>query len=226
MVSRFDHQFGMLCDKLKEHNFYDNTNIFVWSDHGDYTTDYGIAEKVQNCFEDPISNVPLLIKPSIDIEVKKGISTELVELVDLPSTFADIAGFDLSYVQFGKSLLGALAAHAHKGYACCEGGRIHGEVQAMEKGHGPSSPYWPRLSTQESEGPQHTKACMIRMGDYKYTMRLYEKDEFYDLKKDPMELHNMIDEKCYQDQIQKMKLQLLTWYMQTTDYVPNRKDKR
>ena len=96
----------------------------------------------------------------------------------------------------------------------------------MEKGHGPSSPYWPRLSTQESEGPQHTKACMIRMGDYKYTMRLYEKDEFYDLKKDPMELHNMIDEKCYQDQIQKMKLQLLTWYMQTTDYVPNRKDKR
>ena len=64
------------------------------------------------------------------------------------------------------------------------------------------------------------------MGDYKYTMRLYEKDEFYDLKKDPMELHNMIDEKCYQDQIQKMKLQLLTWYMQTTDYVPNRKDKR
>lgn len=64
------------------------------SDHGDYTTAYSIAEKVQNCFEDPISNVPLLIKPSKDLEMKKGISTELVELVDLPSTFADIAGFD------------------------------------------------------------------------------------------------------------------------------------
>lgn len=226
MVSRFDHQFGLLCDKLKEHDFYDDTNIFVWSDHGDYTTDYGIAEKVQNCFEDPISNVPLLIKPSKDREVQTGISKEIVELVDLPSTFADIAGFKLPYVQFGKSLTGALAGKAHKGYACCEGGRIHGEVQAMERGHGPESPYWPRLSTQSSEGPEHTKACMMRMGNYKYTMRLYEKDEFYDLDQDPMELHNAIEDPQYEAQIKDMKLRLLTWYMETTDYVPNRRDKR
>lgn len=226
MVSRFDSQFGMLCDTLKEHQFYDDTSIFVWSDHGDYTTDYGIAEKVQNCFEDPISKVPLLIKPSCDIETQIGVSKELVELVDLPMTFADFAGFDLSYVQFGKSLRGALAGKPHKGFACCEGGRVHKEVQAMEKGHGPESAYWPRLSTQSSEGPQHTKACMIRMGDYKYTMRLYEKDEFYDLKNDPMELNNCIDDEVYKDQIMKMKLRLLTWYMETGDYVPNRKDKR
>ena len=70
MVSRFDHQFGMIVDKLKETDQYDNSNIFVFSDHGDYTGDYTITEKVQNCFEDPISNVPLLIKPSKNIEVK------------------------------------------------------------------------------------------------------------------------------------------------------------
>lgn len=226
MVSRFDHQFGMLSDKLKELDFYDDTNIFVWSDHGDYTTDYGIAEKVQNCFEDPISNVPLLVKPAKGVEVQTGISKELVELVDLPATFADIAGFPLSYVQFGKSLKRALAGKAHKGYACCEGGRVHGEVQAMEKGHGPQSPYWPRLSTQESEGPEHTKACMIRMGNLKYTMRLYEKDELYDLDKDPMELHNIIEDSCYQDQLQEMRLRLLKWYMETGDFVPNKRDKR
>lgn len=96
----------------------------------------------------------------------------------------------------------------------------------MERGHGPQSAYWPRLSTQESEGPEHTKACMIRMGNYKYTMRLYEKDEFYDLEKDPMELHNAIEEPHYQEQIAKMKNRLLQWYMETGDYVPNRKDKR
>lgn len=226
MVARFDYQFGLLCDKLKQHHFYDNTNIFVWSDHGDYTTDYGIAEKVQNCFDDCISNVPLLVKPAKETLYNAGVSQELVELVDLPATFADIAGFDLSYVQFGKSLLPTLQGDAHKGYACCEGGRVHGEIQAMERGHGPESPYWPRLSTQSSEGPEHTKACMIRMGKYKYTMRLYEKDEFYDLEKDPMELYNAIDDPAYQDTIQNMKQQLLTWYMETGDYVPNRKDKR
>lgn len=226
MVSRFDHQFGMLCDKLKEHEFYEDTNIFVWSDHGDYTTDYGIAEKVQNCFEDPISNVPLLVKPSKEMDCVHGVVKELVELVDLPSTFADIARFPLGYIQFGKSLRAVIAGKAHKGFACCEGGRIHGEIQAMEQGHGPESPYWPRLSTQSSEGPEHTKACMIRMGNDKYTMRLYEKDEFYDLDQDPMELHNAIDDPRYQSRIMEMKQRLLQWYMETGDFVPNRRDKR
>ena len=50
MVSRFDHQLGMIVDKLKETGFYDDTSIFVYSDHIDYTRDYSIAEKVQNCF--------------------------------------------------------------------------------------------------------------------------------------------------------------------------------
>ena len=84
MTSRFDYQFGLLKSKLKEKNLYDETSIFIFSDHGDYTGDYGIAEKCQNSFEDPLSNVPLLIKPAKQYAVKPGISDALVELVDLP----------------------------------------------------------------------------------------------------------------------------------------------
>lgn len=227
MVSRFDHQFGLLCKTLKETKLYDDSNIFVWSDHGDYTTDYGIAEKVQNCFENPIANVPLIIKPANTMLLQPRISKALVELVDLPATFADIAGFQLSYVQFGKSLRKSIAGEeVHKDAVFCEGGRIHGEIQAMERGHTPESPYWPRLDTQSSEGPEHTKACMIRMDNFKYTMRLYEQDEFYDLDTDPYELHNAINEPNYQEQIMKMKLRLLRYYMETGDFVPNRRDKR
>ena len=47
MVHRFDAQFGILTSKLKELDLYDNSSLFVFSDHGDYTGDYGIAEKVQ-----------------------------------------------------------------------------------------------------------------------------------------------------------------------------------
>lgn len=43
MVARFDYQFGLVADKLREIGEYDNTGIFVFSDHGDYTGDYGIA---------------------------------------------------------------------------------------------------------------------------------------------------------------------------------------
>ena len=69
MENRYDEQYGILKNKLKELDFYDNSSIFVFSDHGDYTGDYGIAEKVQNCFENPISNIPLLVKPAAQFKV-------------------------------------------------------------------------------------------------------------------------------------------------------------
>ena len=39
--------------------------------------------------------------------------------------------------------------------------------------------YEPRLSLQAMEGPEHTKATMIRSADYKYVKRLYERDELF-----------------------------------------------
>lgn len=227
MVERFDHQFGLIKNRLKELDMYDDTSIFVFSDHGDYTGDYGITEKVQNCFEDPISNVPLLIKPAAGIPVKPGKSSVLAELLDMPATVADMTGINLGYVQFGKSLLDAIAGNpVHKDVVFCEGGRIHGETQAMEKGHGPESPYWPRLSSQGSEGPEHTKALMIRDDRYKYIMRLYEQDEFYDLEKDPMELSNQIDNETYRGEIERLRMRMLRFYMETTDTVPMVRDPR
>lgn len=227
MVSRLDHQFGMVLDALKENDYYDNTSIFMFSDHGDYTGDYDIAEKVQNCFDDCVVNVPLLVKPAKQFKVKPRISKALVELTDLTATVEEMTGVKTEYVNFGKSLLHALEGDEfHKDAVFSEGGRIHHEYWAMERGHDEDSVYWPRLSTQCSEGPEHTKAAMIRMGDYKYVMRLYEKDEFYNLKEDPKELHNCIDETKYQGDIAKMRTRLLEWYMETCDFVPNRKDPR
>lgn len=227
MVSRFDYQLGLVRQKLKDTGMYDDTNLIVFSDHGDYTGDYTITEKVQNCFEDPISNVPLLIKPAKGTPVAPRISSAQVELLDLPATIAEMAEFELSYTQFGKSLLSAVAgSEEHKDAVFCEGGRIHGEKQAMELGHGPESPYWPRLSTQYSEGPEHTKAVMCRMGKYKYIMRLYENDELYDLELDPMEIDNLAVKEEYQDVVQRMKNRVGQFYMETTDFVPNKRDKR
>lgn len=227
MVSRVDHQFGLLVDALKTHNDYDDTAIFMFGDHGDYTTDYGIAEKAQNCLEDPVVNVPLIVKPPKTMRVKPGTSSALVELLDLSATVSEMAGFQLEHTQFGKSLVEAIGGNPiHKDAVFSQGGRIHGETQAMELGHTKYSPYWPRLSTQYEEGPQHTKAHMIRIDNFKYTYRLYEKDEFYDLSTDPTELDNRIDDNRYSQQILLMKDRLLRHLIETGDFVPNRKDKR
>lgn len=227
MVSRFDYQFGLLSDQLKKTGLYDDTSIFIFSDHGDYTGDYGIAEKCQNSFEDPLSNVPFIIKPAKEFKVKPGITEVPAELIDLPATVADMAGIELGYRQFGKSLLGVIEGNAqHKDAIFCEGGRLHGEPQAMETEHGPESVYWPRISVQHMEGPEHTKACMIRMGSIKYTMRLYETDELYDLTSDPMETVNLIHDPRYEDILAGMRRRLLKFYMETGDYVPPEIDVR
>lgn len=227
MVNRFDEQFGILKSKLQNLGFYDDASIFVFSDHGDYTGDYGIAEKVQNCFENPIANVPLIIKPAQQFKCDPRQSKALVELVDLCQTVCEMTDIETEYVQFGKSLLPVLAGdEVHKDAVFCEGGRIHKETWAMEQGHGPVSQYYPRLKEQCKEGPQHTKATMIRMGNLKYIKRLYEQDELYDLTKDPLELHNIIDDENYALEVLKMKDRMLTFYQETGDIVPNRRDKR
>lgn len=226
MVSCFDDLFGKLMSELND-GFRENTDIFVFSDHGDYTGDYGIAEKVQNCFDDPVTNVPLIIAPAKNRECTPRISEALVELNDLCATVYDLCEIEEDYTHFGKSMVPLMKEEKmHRSEVHCEGGRIHGETQCMELGHGPESEYWPRLSTQASEGPEHTKALMIRDHDYKYVKRLNEDDEFYDLKKDPMELHNLIHDPQYCNMISAYEHKALDFLMETADFVPNRRDRR
>ena len=228
MTSKFDSQLGEVIQCLKDNGFYDNTSLFVFSDHGDYTGDYDIVEKVQNCFEDDLCNVPLIIKPAKQFACQPRITPALAELVDLSDTVSEMTGVELGYVQYGKSLLPVVAgSDEHKDAVFCEGGRVHGDYPSMEIGHhDPRDVYWPRISTQQEEGPEHTKATMIRMGNLKYTRRLYERDELYDLDKDPDELVNRIDDPAYAAAIRKMQDRMLTWYQETADWVPNRKDVR
>ena len=74
------------------------------------------------------------------------------------------------------------------------------------------------------EDGTHTKAAMIRSKEYKYVLRLYEKDEFYVLSEG--ESVNRIDEEEYQPIIAKMKEEMLLWYMKTCDIVPQKHDDR
>lgn len=227
MVARWDHMLGLVLDKLRERGLYDDTNVFAFSDHGDLTGDYGIAEKCQNSFEDPLTNVPLVVKPAASVPVEPGVRHGVVGLIDLPATVAEIAGVDLGYVQFGSSLMGAISGEDTPHDAVfCEGGLIHGEWQAMEPEHGPESPYWPRISAQHEEGSAHTKGAMVRMGNLKYVMRLYEGDQLYDLEADPMELVNLVDDPAYAQSAAQLRDRLLRFYMETADYVPPKFDKR
>ncbi|MBW2690332.1 MAG: sulfatase-like hydrolase/transferase [Deltaproteobacteria bacterium] len=233
MCSRLDHQYGLLTDALRESNMYDDSAVFLFSDHGDYTGDYGIVEKTQNTFDDCLSHVPFIVKPPANIPVKPRVSKALVELVDFSATVYDLTGIDPGYDHFGKSLLPLLAGQTeeHRDAVFCEGGRRIGETQAMERESirpgNEDGLYSPRLKLQTTDQhPYHTKAAMCRTKTHKYVQRLYEQSELYDLVADPLEETNVIDNPKYRDVLIELKARMLRWYMETCDVVPQETDNR
>ena len=143
-----------------------------------------------------------------------------------------LAGIVPEYTSFGRSLLPVIAGDTdeHRDAVFCEGGRLHGERHCMElesaSSQVPSGLYWPRVNLQTSEGPEHTKAVMCRTSEWKYDRRLYESDELYDLRIDPAELHNRVDDPGLAPVLASLKERLLTFLLETGDVVPHDIDQR
>jgi arylsulfatase A-like enzyme len=226
MCARVDHQFGLLLEALREAGMYDDTAIFMFSDHGDFTGDYGLVEKTQNTFEDCLTNVPLMVKPPMGYKVTPRVVDGLVELIDVPATVEAICGITPDHSHFGQSLLPMIAGETNEGRDAvfCEGGRREGEDQASEAASpGASDPmnlYAPRISAQITSHVKHSKAIMCRTRTHKYVRRLYETDELYDLVADPDELHNLIHDPDQAAVRAKLKDRLLTHLLDTSDVVP------
>jgi len=232
MCARVDTQFGMIVDALKDMEMYDNTAIFFFSDHGEFAGNYGLVEKAQNTFQDCLTRVPFIVKPPKGLEIQPGIREALVELVDMRATVEEITNLKPGYSHFGRSLLPLIADQTaeHRDAVFCEGGRLHGETHCMElestSSQVPSGLYWPRVGLQSNEGPEHTKAVMVRTRNFKYVRRLYEKDELYDLINDPQELHNIIDNSAYTEVLADLKERMLTFFIETGDVVKHEPDRR
>ncbi|MGB3330081.1 MAG: sulfatase-like hydrolase/transferase [Thermomicrobiales bacterium] len=232
MGARVDTQFGMLMEALKDAGIYDDTLVIVFSDHGDYTGDYGIVEKTQNTFEDCLTRVPLIVKPAQGMAIRPGIRDALVELIDIPATVEAATGIAPGHTHFGHSLLPLVAGGTdrHRDAVFCEGGRLPGEGHASEAASpGASDPanlYWPRVNLQVIDPVAHTKAIMCRTATHKYVRRLAERDELYDLTADPYEEHNRIDDPALAPVQRSLQDRLLTHLLETADVVPHRIDPR
>jgi arylsulfatase A-like enzyme len=235
MCMRMDALLGELITALKETGIYDDTAIFFFSDHGDFTGDYELVEKTQNTFEDCLVRVPLIIKPPKGVPVQPRVSEAMVELTDVTETIYSLLGLNPPYTRFGRSLWPVVAGErdTHREAVFCEGGRLPGERHCMElESHDPDRPfeqhpYWPRLSLQaRDDWPFHSKALMCRTRTWKYVLRIGERDELYDLRNDPGERINRIGDPSVGPVVQALREQTLRWLYETADVVPWTTDRR
>ena len=215
-----DDLIGMVIDTLKETGLYDSSAIFILSDHGDWTGDYDLPEKAQNCFDDSLLRVPFIVKPPKQCEAvmtaeknirsaevtrtEAHILSPLIQNVDLYPTVLDYAGVTPDHDHFGISLRpyletgsDVLVPAPERLYVFAEGGRLAEELQCDEYHvSGPSGPpegseYYARMVVQKDH-LAHEKGTMIRDREFKYVKRLSGRDEFYDLRTDPGERINLL----------------------------------
>ncbi|GAG86140.1 unnamed protein product, partial [marine sediment metagenome] len=133
MVSRVDHQFGLIIKQLKEIGAYNNSAIAFFADHGDFLGDYGLTEKWPTAFQDCLINIPLILKIP-GIERKNVIYDQLVQSIDIFPTILDIAQINTQYTHFGKNLIPLLQGHVTKvrNAVFAEGGYNPREPQCFE----------------------------------------------------------------------------------------------
>ena len=228
MVSRVDHQLGQLVEKLKKTGQYENTVIIVFSDHGDYTGDFGLTEKWFSGLEEPLVHTPLIIHnpempPCPDRDC-------FVEMVDLYPTVLELAGIEPVHYNFGKSIVGLLnpkTPDKHRSYIFAEGGHnpdeSHLDELQKDSYHGI---YYEKVMLYHYDPLTISKAWMVRDERYKYIYCPDEFDELYDLKEDPNETKNIADLDEHKQTIAEMKNRLLKWLSYTADRVPDKQNPR
>jgi arylsulfatase A-like enzyme len=67
---------------------------------------------------------------------------------------------------------------------------------------------------------------MVRTERYKYVYCPEDHDELYDLKADPDELHNLVDDADQQAIRGRMRERLMRWMLDTADVLPMETDNR
>ncbi|PKO15102.1 MAG: hypothetical protein CVU39_12120 [Chloroflexi bacterium HGW-Chloroflexi-10] len=189
--SMIDDQVGRVLDSLHRTGQAENTLIVFLSDHGDYMGAHRLLLKGIPAF-DQAYRVPLIISGP-GIPQGKTISQRISQ-IDLATSILPLLGLDSPVVQknnqnptlptLGRSLVPLL-------------------------GDSPED-----LSAQSSWSSQHFAEChgqrffytqrVLWWQEYKYIFNGFDQDEFYNLKLDPNELHNLAQEPEMRPLIEEM----------------------
>ena len=231
-VTQVDYRAGDLIAQLKEDDLWEDTIVFVWSDHG-----VGMPRGKHTAWEQGL-HVPLFsrfpskyqhLAPAAPGSVIDG----LVTLMDLGPSVLLLAGIEPPDYMHGRPLLGRSRGDvAPRDYVFAMRDRLDTRSEMVRTvrdqryryqrnfyPHLPFKPYedfefgavvvqeWVELARQgKLTGPQELLA-----------MRFKPLEELYDSQNDPHMVRNVAADPEYADVLQRMRDQLHTWMLETRD---------
>ena len=162
----------MIYDAVDDLGLRDNTILIFTSDHGDYVGAHGLYCKGVPAFDEAV-RVPLIVRWPEGIEKPGRTIEEFVTLCDFPPTFLEVAGLEQNKTS-GASFAPFFQSDKVDGWT----EEFHTQFNGVEL-------YYTQRSVMTKE--------------YKYVFNGFDFDELYDLRKDPHEMKNLIDDPDYED---------------------------
>jgi len=172
-VALLDHGIGLVLQALKKRGEMDNTWIIYTSDHGEMLGDHRLTQK--SVFYESALNVPLIVRPPGGTAQWQ--ASGLTDHLDISATLLDAAGAAALESSPGESLLSKILAGPDAADAQTGKDVVFSEV-------GESGPF----------------CSMARDEQYKMTIdtSTAEPLELYDLRIDPQELQNLVNDPDYE----------------------------
>lgn len=186
-----DNEIGKVIKKVEE--LYPDAMIIFTSDHGDMLGNHRLQMKNSACYKE-IANIPLIIKGG----AKGQVCSDVASHIDLAPTIMDYFGLEIPKIMEGQSILKQISKPDLK---------LHDAVYTE----------WTRYEQDHDGfgGLQLMRAATSE--NYKLVIHLCDTDEFYDLKNDPNEVNNLINDPNYKDQRNKLHDLLLANMNNTRD---------
>jgi len=166
MAAYSDHAIGQVMNSLKDLKLDDNTVIALVSDHGDTMGRHRFMSK-DFAFYKPAVRIPMIFRAP----GRKGgiVNADPVSGIDVFPTLCDLMGLPKPVGIAGQSLVA----------------RWEGKENQPDR---------PIFAAQGL--PRKNRAVMLRTPSYKYARYDDGGSELYDLKRDPNELENMVEQDC------------------------------
>lgn len=173
-LSAVDDSLGRITAWLKANGLDENTAVILMGDNGFLFGEHGLIDK-RNAYEESM-RVPLIA--SIPGAKQGYVVEEMAANIDIAPTILDIAGIKEKPPQFAGDSLLPLA----------EGKKVANWRETLLYEY-----YW------EFNFPQTPTTFAVRSDNFKLIQYhgIWDTDELYDIKNDPKEMHNLIDDPKY-----------------------------
>ncbi len=181
-INRLDENMGKLVDALKEKGLYDNTVIIYTSDHGCHFKTRNFEYK-RSCHESSI-HTPLVFGGGAVEKAEN--KADLVSLIDLPPTILHLAGISVPDSYSGRVL-------PVNGEEAAERDCVFIQISESQVGRAVRTKDWKYSARAIGSGWHKPKAVH------------YFDDFLYDLKNDPHEKNNLVNNEKNNDTLLHMR---------------------